>query len=96
MRLQPGEVRLDGKWEFVGGKMRADPVTERIELLTTKYLTKVSMDASGWETLYRDPQDGRYWELTYPQSHMHGGGPPSLVLVEKDQVKSKYNLDQPK
>jgi hypothetical protein len=44
----------------------------------------------GWTTLYFDPRDSSYWELTYPQSHMHGGGPPQLIQIEKATAKELY------
>jgi hypothetical protein len=93
MRLRPDESRLDGGSNVSAGRVYADPVAERIELLITKYLTRVATDASGWEILYRDPQDGRYWMLTYPNGQMHGGGPPSLVLVDKSEIRQKFGLD---
>jgi hypothetical protein len=40
--------------------------------------------------LYRDPVTGRLWELTWPQSDLHGGGPPRLRLVQADEVRPKY------
>jgi hypothetical protein len=71
-----------------------DEACERIEKLITKHLERIAVDASGWDTLYRDPQDGRYWELLYLHSEMHGGGPPSLIQVEKDSIKEKYGLGE--
>lgn len=76
---------------MVGGRMVADSVCDRIERLVVKHLKEVA--TTGWDTLYRDPQDGRYWELLYLHSGMHGGGPPSLVQVAKEEVKRKYQLD---
>jgi immunity protein 27 of polymorphic toxin system len=46
-----------------------------------------------WSKLYLDPVDGGYWELTYPQSEMHGGGPPQLVHISADAAKIKYGVD---
>ena len=46
--------------------------------------------SAGWETLYRDPRDGRLWELTYPQSEMHGGGPRRLHVLSRDEAAAKY------
>jgi hypothetical protein len=89
-RLQPDETDLLGKWTFLNGRMWADPTTERIEVLVDRHLQKIATDWSGWETLYRDPQDGRYWEHTYPQSEMHGGGPPRLTNISFDEAKAKY------
>lgn len=74
--------------------MLVDEACERIEKLITKHLERIAVDASGWDTLYRDPQDGRYWELLYLHSEMHGGGPPSLIQVEKDSIKEKYGLGE--
>ena len=41
-------------------------------------LVKVAVDQSGWRLLYRDRNTGQLWQLDYPQSEMHGGGPPRL------------------
>jgi hypothetical protein len=92
MNLKRDETRLDGEWVFRGGRMVADATCERIKDLVTSHLEKVTTDRSGWDTLYRDPEDGRYWELVYLHSEMHGGGPPSLILVEKDAIKEKYGI----
>jgi hypothetical protein len=40
--------------------------------------------------LYRDPQDGRLWELTYPHSDWHGGEPPDLRHISSGEAASKY------
>jgi len=92
--LRADEQRLDGLWELRDGHVVGDAACERIETLITKHLERITTDASGWDTLYRDPQDGRYWELVYLHSEMHGGGPPSLIQVQKSVIKEKYGLDQ--
>jgi Immunity protein 27 len=76
---------------MVGGRIVADAVCDRIEELIQKHLEKVA--TTGWDTLYRDPQDGRHWELLYLHSEMHGGGPPTLVLVEETTAGEKYALE---
>jgi immunity protein 27 of polymorphic toxin system len=68
----------------------ADATEQRIEWLTKQKLQRVAKDSSGWETLYRDPKDGRLWELTYPQGGMHGGGPRRLHVVSQDEAVAKY------
>ncbi|HEX8129177.1 MAG TPA: Imm27 family immunity protein [Pyrinomonadaceae bacterium] len=88
MKLRPHETDLLGRWIVVDGKVVGDANTERIEKLTKEYLEKVA--GGGWDTLYRDPKDGRYWELIYPESHMHGGGPPRLTYLSHEQVRGKY------
>jgi hypothetical protein len=89
MRLRPEETDLLGRWVVVNGKVVGDETTERIEWLVSNYLEKVAVKG-GWDTLYKDPQDGRYWEHIYPESHMHGGGPPRLMYLSHEQVAERY------
>ena len=72
---------LAGQWFVRDGTLAADDVCVEIDALLENHLDEVAHDASGWLTLYRDRRDGQYWELSYPQSHMHGGGPPKLVTI---------------
>jgi hypothetical protein len=88
--LQPCETELVGEWIFANGRMTGDEACDRIEYLTEKVLKEIGRDATGWDVLYQDPNDGRYWELTYPKSHMHGGGPPRLTCISAEQAKAKY------
>ena len=90
IKLKPEETDLLGKWEVICGNVVGDETSDRINILIGQYLEKVATDVSGWDTLYRDPDDGRYWELTYPQSEMHGGGPPRLTYISTEQAKAKY------
>ncbi len=90
--LQPKETLLVGNWELIGGQVRKDPTEERIERLIASSLEKVVSTAGGWEVLYRDPGDGRYWELTFPQSELHGGGPRSLRCIEQLEAENKYGI----
>ena len=53
-------------------------------------LQKVGHDSSGWETLYRDPATGDLWEVTYPYSEMHGGGPRRLQAISLADARAKY------
>ena len=91
-RLKANEDSVLGEWIFRDGKMVGDSNCKRIEWLIHHHLQKVadSIAAGAWEILYRDPDDGRYWEKTYPRSEMHGGGPPSLQAIADDRVKDKY------
>lgn len=54
------------------------------------HLVQLGADSSGWDELYRDPGGGRLWEPTWPQSEMHGGGPPRLTHLMIDAARSKY------
>src|ERR1051325_8426335 len=90
--LAPDECDLRGDWLVQKDRsVIADATEERIEWLTKHKLQSIAKDSSGWETLYRDPRDGRLWELTYPQSEMHGGGPRRLHVVSRDEAATKYS-----
>ena len=90
MKLKPNEIELRGNWEFVGNSMKADNISERIENLISSYLIEISEDESGWNKLYQDPEDERYWELSYPESEMHSGGAPLLKNLSLHEAKEKY------
>ena len=88
--LLPTESVLVGQWVRVGNRVEGDATCERIHWLTGTRLEKMGADASGWGRLYRDPRDRRLWQLTYPHSEMHGGGPPRLEHLTKDEAAEKY------
>src|SRR4051812_31910696 len=93
--LRPQETRLVGQWLFAGQVSKPDGVTERIDSLVRDSLVRIASDKSGWDTLYRDPSDGRFWELLYLQSDRHGGGPPSLVVIAQSDAEQKYGAGVP-
>lgn len=72
------------------GSMMQDTVCQRIQWLTDYYLEQIFVDGDNWTALYKNPDDGRYWELSYPQSHMQGGGPPTLQCITKDDAFRRY------
>jgi Immunity protein 27 len=67
MALKTSETVLNGQWILQNGWLVADEVCKRIDALIRSELLEVGRDPSGWNTLYRDPSDGRFWDLTYPQ-----------------------------
>jgi Immunity protein 27 len=94
-KLQPNEDMLTGRWLVEGGRARADAACERIEWLIAHHLQKIvdSRQSGAWETLYSDPEDGRYWERTYPQGGMPGGGPPpQLKRLTIQEASEKYGV----
>jgi hypothetical protein len=88
--LQPAEECLIGTWLDRGGRIEGDFTYDRIQWLLAERLERVATDASGWDTLWRDGRDGPLWELSYPQSHLHGGGPPELILLTREAGRVKY------
>lgn len=91
-KLSVNETRLVGSWVEKNDSVVQDAVCERIQWLTDSYLEQVAVDGDNWSALYRNPDDGSYWELTYPKSHMHGGGPPTLQRVSKGEAHARYGI----
>jgi hypothetical protein len=90
--LRPEEKLLAGEWVSSANGVVGDETCERIDRLTKDVLERIADDATGWESLFRDPADGRLWELYYPHSEMHGGGPPSLRYLTEVLASAKYKL----
>ena len=78
---------IKGQWivHSETGKVEGDGNCQLIERLITSELKQVAIDSSGWSTLYLNERTKEYWELYYPHGEMHGGGPPSLRLVDAEQ-----------
>jgi len=90
MEITSDENTIAEQWEFVGTKMRANEQGKRIDWLRENYLIKIANDESGWYTLYQDPKDKRYWELSFPSGEMQGGGPRLLKVISEEEAISKY------
>ncbi|MGZ8935862.1 MAG: Imm27 family immunity protein [Methylobacter sp.] len=91
-QLHSEETELLGQWVAQDNSIHADEVSKRIEALTKHCLKEVAVSDKGWEILYKDMADGRYWELSYPDSESHGGGAPKLAVISLEETKLKYNL----
>jgi len=90
MKLLPDEMVLEGKWITVNGSVMNDDTSDRIKWLLANCLKKITSTSGGWDILYQDPSDHRFWELSYPHGEMHGGGPQLLRCLSIGEVKSKY------
>jgi hypothetical protein len=90
MKIAPSEELLIGEWVEKDGRIVPDDACMRIVHLVSSHLQKLGTDSSGWNVLYRDPDDGRLWELTYPQSQLHGGGPPQLRRLAVQDARNSY------
>jgi hypothetical protein len=88
--INTDEREIRGSWLETSGSVVKDANTERIEKLTRDYLCEVARDVSGWDVLYIDPRDNRYWELSYPDSGLSAGGPPLLKNLSREDVREKY------
>jgi hypothetical protein len=90
--LGPDEQRLDGAWLDTPDGTVGDEVDRRIFWLVRHSLRPVAMTQGGWDQLFVDPRDGRYWELTFPYGSLHGGGPRRLTTLPRDVAVSKFGL----
>jgi len=73
--------------------MEADSELQRIRSLIANELEFVATSPDGWEKLYRDGHDGRFWEKFLPYGEMQGGGPESLRLLDPKSAHEKYSID---
>jgi hypothetical protein len=92
--LAPDEHLLAGAWAEHDNHTVHDAVDRRIFWLVTRRLSAIGHAAGGWEQLYRDPRDGRFWELTFPHGSLHGGGPRRLERVDPSVAREKYGVDE--
>ncbi len=91
--LAPDEQELAGSWAAPGRGSVHDEVDRRILWLVSHRLTLLGVAEGGWRQLYRDPRDGRLWELTFPHGSLHGGGPRRLVRVEEAVARARYEIE---
>lgn len=83
--LAPHEVELHA------GDREHDPVDARILWLARERLERAAGTNGGWDTLFRDPRDGRLWELTFPQGNLFAGGPRRLAVIAEADARAKYH-----
>lgn len=92
MNIKDNEFKLIGNWVFEENKLVEDETTKRINYLINNSLIKIATDKSGWNVLYQDKDDCRYWELIYTSSELQGGGAPSLINISDEFAKNKYPI----
>jgi hypothetical protein len=93
--LTPDEHLLVGAWAEDANRTTHDEVDRRILWLVTRRLVACGHAGGGWDQLYQDPRDGRFWELTFPQGSLHGGGPRRLESVGASLAREKYGVTGP-
>lgn len=83
---------LIGSWILKDGHLTEDETSRLIEYLIQEKLQRIAVTSDGWEILYRDPQDQRFWELTFPKGEMQGGGPRTLRIISEEAAKLKFDV----
>ena len=89
--LSKDETEVIGSWISENNKIKADEICDRIEWLVENHLTKLAVSEDGWDALYKDPIDSRFWMHRYPKSHLLGGGPPALTCISEAAAKERFN-----
>ncbi|MFO1394052.1 MAG: Imm27 family immunity protein [Steroidobacteraceae bacterium] len=94
-KLDASERDLVGAWIVSSEGFRADETCARIEWLVREVLQQVAVSPQwgAWQTLFRDPADGRLWERTYPEGERQGGGPPRLTNISLDDAVARYGVE---
>jgi hypothetical protein len=83
---------LIGSWIMKDGHLIEDETSLLIEYLIQEKLQRIAVTSDGWEILYQDPQDQRFWELTFPKGEMQGGGPKTLRIISEEAAELKFDL----
>ncbi len=74
----PAPTELNDGWSFRNGQRVVESDTALIDSMLANELDVVRTAEEGWTIIYRHRQTGQLWELSYPRSEMHGGGPRRL------------------
>jgi len=92
--LRANETVLVGAWVDAAIGVFGDETCKRIEALIRDNLKHVADHPKhgAWKSLYRDPGDGRFWERTYPNGELHGGGPPTIRSITEAEAKDTNAL----
>lgn len=88
--LAPDERELAGAWIETERGPVGDEVDRRIFWLVSRRLERRGAADGGWDQLYRDPRDGRLWELTFPSGSVVRGGPRRLRVISPEEAAGKY------
>ncbi len=75
------ELTIKGKWILSNDKIIKDSNCLLIEEMIINQLEVAGTSLDGWTITYRDEATGEIWELTYPKSYLHGGGPLTLTKL---------------
>jgi hypothetical protein len=90
--LGPDERQLTGAWDDAHEGVLGDEIDRRIFWLVRNRLRQRASANGGWDTLFIDPRDGRYWELTFPRGTLFGGGPRQLTHLSTAEAAEKYGV----
>jgi len=84
--IRADETLIEGQWASSRGCALRDANCDRILALVQSYLRRLE-SRGGKGHFFKDPSDGRIWELSHPQHHLPGGGPPRLRQLSFIEVE---------
>ncbi|MDZ7679051.1 MAG: Imm27 family immunity protein [Acidimicrobiales bacterium] len=73
--------------------MSIEPVMGRDAQEMAKHLRELVNDDLRWITVFIDDKTGQLWRMSFPHSEMHGGGPPLLEPVTREEVLQEFLVD---
>ncbi len=87
----PHEVRLTSRRYPMDGQMGLDDTGKRIERLMQHYLVRLGVGVKEG-VLFRDPMDGRFWELRQVPARRTASALtlPELVCIPFAEAAGKY------
>ena len=85
--MPPDPPDLTDQWIMRSGQISNEGDAAAIDELLSSELDHIAASDGGWRRLYRHRATGRLWELSYPHSEMHGGGPRRLRELPSNSVK---------
>jgi len=81
-RAMPSSTELNDIFAIEGGNVVIRGDAGIIDDMLQNKLEKVRSDERGWTTVCRHRDTNELWELSYPQSDLHGGGPRRLRMIK--------------
>ncbi len=86
----PDESLLAGAWLPTDAGPAPDVVEQRIRWLIADRFECIACTNDGWSWLFRDPRDGRLWELTFPAGMVLHSGPRRLSVIDAATASDRY------
>ncbi len=90
--VQSGESVLQGLWIDLGSRMEKDVAWQRIEWLVAEHFERLASADSGLESLYRDPTDGRLWELFPVRPELGEKSPLQLAVIDPQVAAERFEI----
>ena len=78
---------LRGTWIEREGEVTEDETCKMINHLIDQVFSLIEVNTEDWQAIYQNPHDESLWRLSYPNSELHGGGPPMLERIPNNSFE---------